>query len=64
MPQNIIDTVFPVTQGFDSVPKEVRPPASPGAGTNEFFPVTEGQTLAPGIGVPAEVRASCIVTRP
>lgn len=65
MPGNIIDIVFPVVQGEGSVPKEVRPPQSPGAGVNEVHPVgTEAQTLAPGVGVPTEVRASNIVTRP
>jgi hypothetical protein len=62
---NIINTVFPVVQGFDSVPAEVRPPKSPGAGINEVHPVgVEAQDLAPGIGVATEVRASNIVTRP
>ena len=52
MPGNIINTVFPVTQGFDSVPTEVRPPFSPGAGINETHPVgVEAGDLAPGVGV-------------
>lgn len=56
MPANIINTVFPVAQGFDSLPKEVIPPASPGAGTNNFHPAgTEANTQAPGLGIPVQV---------
>ncbi len=55
MPQNIINTVFPVNQGFDSVPTEVRPPFSPGAGINEVHPVgVEAGDAAPGLGVAFE----------
>jgi hypothetical protein len=51
MPQNIINPVFPNLQGFDSVPTEVRPPSSPGAGINETHPVgVEAGDLAPGVG--------------
>ena len=58
---NIVDTVFQVIQGLDSVPRMTPPPPP----TNEVFPVgMEGQTLAPGIGVAKEVRASNIVLRP
>jgi len=58
---NIIDTVFQVIQGFNSTPRILPPTSS----TNEVFPLgVEGQTLAPGIGVATEVRASNIVTRP
>jgi hypothetical protein len=55
MPSNIIDTVFPVAQGFDSVPTEVHPPFSPGAGTNnENESVVKAGEEAPGVGVPAQ----------
>jgi hypothetical protein len=51
MPQNIINTVFPVRQGFDTVPTEVHPPFSPGAGINEVHPVgVEAGSVAPGLG--------------
>ena len=51
MPQNIINPVFPNTQGFDSVPTEVRPPFSPGAGVNNTHPVgVEAGSVAPGLG--------------
>lgn len=56
MPQNIIDTVFPVRQGFDSVPADVRPPKSPGAGANNVHPAgVEPNQQAPGRGVPAQI---------
>ena len=55
MPQNIINTVFPVTQGFDSVPAEVRPPYSPGAGINDVNEsVVKAGEEAPGVGVPSQ----------
>jgi hypothetical protein len=58
MPQNIINTVFPVYQGFDSVPTEVRPPLSPGAGINEVHPAgVEAGTAAPGVGTALNVPA-------
>ena len=51
MPQNIVNTIFPVRQGFDSVPTEVRPPFSPGPGINEVHPVgVEAGSVAPGVG--------------
>jgi hypothetical protein len=54
MSQNIINTVFPVNQGFDSVPTEVRPPFSPGPGINEVHPVgVEAGDVAPGLGTAA-----------
>jgi hypothetical protein len=56
MPQNLINTVFPVAQGFDSVPKDARPPFSPGAGSNNAHPAgVEANTQAPGIGLPTQV---------
>lgn len=56
MPQNLINTVFPVTQGFDSVPTEVHPPFSPGSGANNFHPVgVEANSLAPGVGLAVQV---------
>jgi hypothetical protein len=62
---NIINTVFPVTQGFDSVAKDARPSFSPGAGINEVHPVgVEAQELAPGLGVTTEIKASNLVLRP
>ena len=58
MPENIINTVFPVRQGFDSVPAEVRPPFSPGAGINEVHPVgVEANAGAPGVGTAVNVPA-------
>lgn len=58
MPQNIINTVFPVLQGFDSVPQEVRPPFSPGAGIGEVHPVgVEANAAAPGVGTAVNVPA-------
>ena len=63
MSQNIIDTVFTIIQGSSSVARPIHPSLPPG--TNEVFPVgVEGETLAPGIGVATEVRASNIVLRP
>ena len=51
MPQNIINTIFPVNQGFDTVPVEVHPPFSPGPGINEVHPVgVEAGDVAPGLG--------------
>lgn len=65
MPGNIINTVFPVYQGFDSVPATVAPPYSPGAGENEVHPAgEEGNVLAPGRGLPTEVRASNLTQIP
>lgn len=61
MPGNVINTVFPVIQGFDSVPRKLPPNPQP----SEVFPLgVEGQELAPGVGVATEVKASNIVTRP
>jgi len=58
MPENIINTVFPVRQGFDSVPREVKPPFSPGAGINEVHPVgIEANAGAPGVGTAVNVPA-------
>lgn len=55
MPQNIINTVFPVNQGFDSVPTEVRPPFSPGPGVGEIHPVgVEAGDVAPGVGTASD----------
>ena len=55
MPQNIINTIFPVRQGFDSVPTEVRPPFSPGPGVNEVHPVgVEAGDVAPGLGTASD----------
>jgi hypothetical protein len=52
---SIINTIFPVRQGFDTVPTEVRPPFSPGAGINEVHPVgVEASNVAPGVGVTVE----------
>ena len=52
---SIINTIFPVNQGFDTVPAEVRPPFSPGAGINEVHPVgVEAGNVAPGVGVAVE----------
>lgn len=56
MPQNIINTVFPVAQGFDSLPAEIIPPFSPGAGANNFHPAgVEANAQAPGVGLPVQV---------
>lgn len=55
MPQNIINTVFPVNQGFDSLAAEVKPPFSPGAGIDNVHPVgVEAGDVAPGVGLAAE----------
>lgn len=56
MPDNIINTVFPVRQGFDSVPTEVRAPAFPGTGgvNDQNSDLVKGNEFAPGLGVPAE----------
>jgi hypothetical protein len=55
MPQNIINTIFPVRQGFDSVPTEVRPPFSPGPGVSEVHPVgVEAGSVAPGLGTASD----------
>ena len=50
---SIINTIFPVRQGFDSVPTEVRPPFSPGPGvpSRNGGEVDAGRE-APGVGVP------------
>lgn len=61
---NIINTVFPVYQGFDSLPAEVKPPFSPGPGINEFQPVTDAGNNAPGFGLAIEVKASNLTLRP
>ena len=56
MPHNIINTVFPVIQGFDSLPAEIIPPFSPGAGAHNFHPAgTEASVQAPGLGLPVQV---------
>lgn len=59
----IINTIFPVTQGFDTVPVNAIPPFSPGGGTNNEHPVgVEANQVAPGVGVatstPSPRRAS------
>lgn len=55
MPQNIIDTVFPVTQGEGFKPNEILPPFSPGAGIeNENSDLVKVNEEAPGVGVPAQ----------
>jgi hypothetical protein len=69
MPQNIINTVFPVYQGFDSVPTEVRPPFSPGPGVKNTHPVgVEAGDVAPGLGTaadsPSEGRTPASVSAP
>jgi hypothetical protein len=52
---SIINTIFPVRQGFDTVPAEVRPPFSPGASINEVHPVgVEAGDVAPGVGIAVE----------
>ena len=52
---SIINTIFPVNQGFDTVPTEVRPPFSPGAGIDNVHPVgVEAGDIAPGGGVAVE----------
>ena len=52
---SIINTIFPVNQGFDTVPTEVRPPFSPGPGIDEIHPVgVEAGDFAPGVGVAVE----------
>jgi len=53
MPQNIIDTVFPVTQG--ALAPNVTDPFSPGPGTNNEHPAgVEAGSQAPGTGVAAQ----------
>ena len=53
MPQNIVDTVFPVTQGEGFKPNET-PPFSPGPGIgNANSSVVKANEVAPGAGVPA-----------
>lgn len=65
MPDNIVNTVFPVYQGFDSVPATVAPPYSPGPGTSEVHPAgVQANDLAPGVGLPTEVRASTLTRLP
>jgi hypothetical protein len=55
MSTTIVNTIFPVTQGFDSVPADVRPPYSPGAGANNSHPAgVEAGTEAPGLGLAAQ----------
>lgn len=58
MPQNIIDTVFPVTQGALgslTLAPNVTEPFSPGPGANNAHPVgVEANTQAPGLGVAAQ----------
>jgi len=55
MPQNIIDTVFPVTQGEGFKPPEILPPFSPGAGIdNANSDLVKANEEAPGVGVPAQ----------
>lgn len=50
MPQNIINTVFPVTQ--EALAPNVTDPPSPGPGANNFHPAgLEVNTEAPGLGV-------------
>ena len=53
MPQNIIDTVFPVTQG--ALAPNVTDPFSPGPGVSNFHPAgVEANAEAPGLGVAAQ----------
>ena len=56
MPDNNVNLTFPVRQGFDSVPTEVRAPAFPGLGgvNDQNSDLVKGNELAPGLGVPAE----------
>jgi hypothetical protein len=66
---SIINTIFPVNQGFDTVPVEVRPPFSPGPGINEIHPVgVEAGNVAPGVGVavdkPSEKSTPASVSAP
>lgn len=52
MPQNILDTVFPMTQGEGFKPNET-PPFSPGPGIdNVNSSVVKANAVAPGAGVP------------
>jgi hypothetical protein len=54
MPQNIIDTVFPVTQGEGFKPNET-PPFSPGPGIgNANSSIVKANEVVPGAGVPAQ----------
>ena len=53
MPTVIPNTIFPVTQGFGTVPVLAAPPFSPGGGTNNEHPAgVEANLTAPGTGVP------------
>jgi hypothetical protein len=58
MPQNIIDTVFPATQGAPgslTLAPNVTDPFSPGPGANNAHPAgVEANTQAPGLGVAAQ----------
>ena len=50
---NIIDTVFPITQG--ALAPNVTDPFSPGPGANNFHPAgVEANAEAPGLGVAAQ----------
>ena len=54
MPQNIINPVFPVTQG--ALAPNVTDPHSPGPGANNSHPAgVEANTQAPGVGLPVQV---------
>lgn len=50
---SIINTIFPVKQGFDTVPSEVKPPYSPGPGVPSYGAgEVDAGDVAPGLGVP------------
>ena len=54
MPQNIINPVFPATQG--AIAPNVTDPFSPGPGANNLHPaVVEANAQAPGVGLPVQV---------
>jgi hypothetical protein len=54
MPQNIINTVFPVLQG--ALAPNVTDPPSPGPAANNFHPAgVEPGAQAPGVGLPVQV---------
>jgi len=54
-PTSVINTIFPVYQGLDGLPVEVKDPYSPGPGVNNAHPVgVEAGDVAPGLGVASE----------
>jgi hypothetical protein len=53
MPENIIDTIFPVTQ--ETLAPNVTNPFSPGPDANNFHPAgVEANTKAPGLSIAAQ----------